>query len=283
MEASHDTAIGIAGAGRVAQALGRALHERGVTVAWIASRNRRHAEAAARFLGSEAVSYDQLGQRAERILIAVSDTALTCVARILGDSGMKRGVALHTCGSRGAEALGHLARQGVSCGTLHPLQTIASPEQGVASLPGSTFAISGDTGAVAWAVDIVRLLDGHALRIRSDRAAIYHAAAVMASNYVTALIGSAVELMSSAGVGEEEALEALGPVIRTSAENALTLGPRLALTGPIHRGDSATVKRHIEALREASEETQALYRAAGRQALRLTEHPNLEIEELLNG
>ena len=276
-------AIGIAGAGRVAQALGRALHERGVTVAWIASRDRRHAEAAARFIGSEAISYEQLGQRAERILIAVSDNALTCVARILADSGMKRGEALHSCGSRGADALAALARQGVSCGTLHPLQTIASPEQGVASLPGSTFAISGDAEAVAWAGDIVRLLEGHALRIRPDRAAIYHAAAVMASNYGTALIGAAVELMGASGIGEKEALMALGPLVRTSAENALTLGPRLALSGPIQRGDSATVRRHLEALRGASEETQALYRAAGRQALRLTEHPSLEIEELLNG
>ncbi len=262
----------------MARALGRLLRDRGVDVVGIASRDPNRAGEAARFIGTETVSYPELVRRAERIIIAVADDAVHCVAQLLGQSGMDRGTVLYTCGS-----LGTLTIEGVSCGMLHPLQTIASVEQGVGSLPGSTFAISGDAEATAWAGEMVRVLDGRALRIRPGSAAIYHAAAVMASNYVTAMMASAVELMDAAGVGEEEALTALAPLLRTSVENTLTLGPRPALTGPIQRGDAATVARHLAALREASEETQALYRAAGRQALRVAAHPNAEIERLLNG
>jgi predicted short-subunit dehydrogenase-like oxidoreductase (DUF2520 family) len=259
------SAIGIAGSGRVAQALGRLLGDRGEPVVAVAGRDPARAEAAAAFIGSgvEAVRLEELSARAGRILVAVADVALPAVAETLARAGFRDGVALHTCGARGPEALAPIEHAGL----LHPLQTIASPEQGVAALPGSAFAVSGDAAAVEWARSIVALLAGTPLEIAPERLPLYHAAAVMASNYVHALTDAAVILMVSAGLEAGTALAALAPLIRSSAENSIALGPDRALTGPIERGDEETVRRHLRALACGPPEVGALYRAAGLQVL----------------
>lgn len=281
------TPIGIAGSGRVAQALGRLLARRGEHVAAVASRTSGHAAAAAAFIGCAAVPMEELPNRAARILIAVRDDAVEYVAGQLAGAGMKAGAALHTCGARGTEILAPLAAAGVSCAVFHPLQTIASPEQGVEALPGSAFAISGEPAAVEWAAAICGLLGGTPLRVAPGLMPLYHAAAVMASNYVTSLVDAAVILMESAGIGGKTALGALGPLVRASIENSLALGPEKALTGPIERGDVETVRRHLGSLGGCPRSVSELYRSAGLHAVELARRRGLpeakarEIESLL--
>jgi len=269
--------IGIAGAGRVAQAMGRLLRDRGEPVSAVASRTPEHASAAAEFIGGvDAVEYEDLARRCSRVLIAVSDDALTIVAARLARGGMCSGAALHTSGARGAEAIAELGRAGVECGVLHPLQAVSSPEQGVAGLPGASFAISGTGEASHWAERIVALVGGTPLRLTAGREALYHAAAVMASNYVVGLIDASVELLREAGIPEDEALRAIRPLVETNAGNALTLTPARALTGPIERGDAETVALHLEALRAAPPEMRALYCAAGLRVLDLARRRGLD-------
>jgi len=269
--------IGIAGAGRVAQALGRLLRERGQSIAAVASRSAEHAASAAAFVGggAQAVQYRELPRRVARIVIAVPDDAVGAVARMLAEAGMSGGMALHTCGTRGSEVLAVLAEAGVSCGALHPLQTVATPEQGVSALPGAAYAIDGEGEAAAWAGQLVKLLGGQLLRIPTACRPVYHAAAVMASNYIVALTGAAVILMEEAGVEEAAALRALAPLARTSLENALRHGPAAALTGPVERGDTGTVRMHLAALAKAPLAVANLYRAAGLETLEIARRRGL--------
>jgi predicted short-subunit dehydrogenase-like oxidoreductase (DUF2520 family) len=270
-------AIGIVGSGRVAQALGRLLRERGEPVTAVASRAPAHAAEAARFIGGvEVVSYENLAERCPRVLIAVSDDALADVAGALARSGMRNGAVLHTCGARGVAAIEELARAGVACGVLHPLQAVSSPQQGVAALPGAAFAISGEGEAAAWARRIVALLNGTPLHVGTGREAVYHAAAVMASNYVVALIDASVQLLRAAGVPEDEALRAIRPLVETNARNALTLTPERALTGPIERGDAETVALHLAALRDAAPGMRQLYCTLGLRVLDLARRRGLD-------
>jgi predicted short-subunit dehydrogenase-like oxidoreductase (DUF2520 family) len=267
--------IGIAGGGKVGRALGRVLHDRGEPVVCVASRTLEHAKSAAEFIGSGvgAVTYTELSSRVDRILISVPDEALEEIASMLQKDG---GIALHTCGAKGPEALEAMRRRGIACGTLHPLQTF--PEAAAAVLDGVAFAISGDDAAVEWARQIAALVHGRVLLIDAAARPLYHAAAVMASNYVIALLAAAETVMESAGVEKHEALEALAPLVRTSVENALKLGPVQAITGPIQRGDAATVEAHRSALRSFSEPLQALYRAGGLQALDIAKQRGLSAE-----
>ncbi len=267
---SHDS-IGIAGTGRLAQAFGRLLSVRGEPVVAVAGRDPERTRVAAAFIGREVqpVVLSELPARASRILIAVSDGAIPEVARLLAASGMTSGIALHTCGGLGADALAPLAAAGVNCGAIHPLQTIATPEQGLEALPGAAFAIDGDAAALEWGGRIARLLGGETLRIRPEHRALYHAAAVMASNYVVALVDAAAMLMDAAGISEDKALRAMGPLVQSSVANALSLGPVKALTGPIQRGDVETVSGHVRALARMPESVRGFYRSAGLHALDL--------------
>ncbi|MGH9630477.1 MAG: Rossmann-like and DUF2520 domain-containing protein, partial [Bryobacteraceae bacterium] len=260
--------IGIAGGGRVGQAIGRMLQQNGEPVVCVASRTPRHAKAAAVFIGPqvEPVSYAEMSSRASRLLISVPDDALEDVAGLLR---AESGVALHTCGAAGSGALQALRSRGVSCGTLHPLQTIPSAAGGAASLNGIAFAVSGDDAAVAWAAQIAAFAKGTVLRIPDALRPLYHAAAVMASNYVIALLSAAQTLMEEAGVAPRDALNALAPIVRASVGNALDRGPTEALTGPIQRGDIRTVAAHLSALHSAPIPVQVLYRAAARQTLQI--------------
>jgi predicted short-subunit dehydrogenase-like oxidoreductase (DUF2520 family) len=260
--------IGIAGAGRVAQSLARLLRETGQPVVAVASRSAASARAAAEFAGPgvTATTYAELPGKASRLVIAVPDEALEEVAGTLAETA-RAGIALHTCGARGPEALGALADRGIACGTLHPLQTVASPQQGAASLRGVTFAVAGDPAALAWAREIAEALGGTAVEIEPRARPLYHAAAVMASNYVVVLVDAAVTLMQAAGLERDAALEAVAPLLRTTVDNVLAEGPEGALTGPIQRGDAATVAAHLAALGASPASVRELYRAAGRQAL----------------
>jgi predicted short-subunit dehydrogenase-like oxidoreductase (DUF2520 family) len=287
-------AIGIAGAGRMGQALGRVLRERGASIAAVASRRAGHAAEAAVFIGGGTqpvtlpVRLKDLPQHATHIIIAVPDAAIGCVARALAAGGLRQGVVLHTSGALAADALETLSAAGVACGAIHPLQTVASPEEGVHALPGSAFAVSGDGAAAAWANQIVRLLDGVPLAIPAASRPLYHAAAVMASNYVVVLLTTAVTLMKEAGVEESLASRALAPLARTSLENALRMGPA-ALTGPIDRGDTHTVLLHLAALREAHPAAAGLYCAAATATLQIARQRGLPparadaLEEILKG
>jgi predicted short-subunit dehydrogenase-like oxidoreductase (DUF2520 family) len=265
-----DSPIGIAGAGRIGQALGRLLLERGERVVAVAGRDVHRTAVAAAFIGVQPASYSELPNRCARILIAVPDDALDSIVAVLAGT-MQDGAALHTCGTRGPEALAPLEARGVSCAAMHPLQTVTTPEQGLTALPGSTFAITGSGPAAAWALHIAALLRGEVLQIPPLQRPLYHAAAVMASNYLMVLMDAAVILMREAGIEQEQALRALAPLMRASLGNALTVGPVQGLTGPVERGDIGTVAAHLRALAEASESVpesvKALYRAAGLHAL----------------
>ena len=281
--------IAIAGAGRVGQALGRLLRERGESIAVVASRNPRRAADAAAFVGggARAATYAEIPSVATSVLIAVPDDAIGDVARVLAGACLHRGMALHTSGAHGPEALAALSAAGVACGTLHPLQTLANPKEGVRVLPGAAFAIDGAPAAAAWAGRLVALLDGLALHVSAQSRPLYHAAAVMASNYLMALVSTAVILMEEAGVDEAVARRALEPLARTSIENAFRLGPVTALTGPIARGDAHTVRGHLTALGHAPAAVGTLYRAAGLATLEMARQRGLAeaqagaIEEIL--
>ncbi len=276
MKGSHPP-VAIVGAGAVAQALGRLIYLHGGSVIALASRNRIRAEGAAAFIGPSVrpVGCAEVPSLATHVLIAVQDEGITLVAEELARAGMCTGVALHTCGAKGPDALAPLKRAGVACGVLHPLQTVPTPEQGVKSLKGVTYGVAGDRSAIEWAEDLVSLLEGRALHVAPERLTSYHAGAVMASNALVAVIDAAVVLMGQAGVEREAALRALEPLARASIDNVFANGPSAALTGPIVRGDAGTVAAHMHALDDAPPTVAALYVAAARRLIEIARERDL--------
>jgi predicted short-subunit dehydrogenase-like oxidoreductase (DUF2520 family) len=213
------------------------------------------------------------------VIVAVSDRAIPVVAGEIAQSSGSVRVALHTCGAGGPELLAPLGALGVSCGAIHPLQTVRDRDKGGEALRVATYAVCGDGDALRWAEEIGAILSGRVINVPADARPLYHAAAVMTSNYLVALLDAAEQLMRLAGVPRVDALPSLAPLVRATLDNVFEFGAEAALTGPIVRGDAATVARHLNAMRQASPSIVGLYRSAGLHTLEVARQRGLgEIE-----
>lgn len=259
----------IVGAGPVAAALAGALRHAGAPVLGLWGRRPdavRRASAIAGVAGFSAAPPDLILE-ADVVVTAVRDDAIGQVARMLVDTGLitKRHVLLHCSGAMAAEeAFGSVRERVGGIGTLHPLRSIVDPKTAAMGMKGVVFGVEGDEVGRARAVDLARLLGGSVIDLRGETMAVYHAAASLASNALVALIDAAAEALTAAGLPSEQATAALLPLVLGTLENLGRVGLPAALTGPIARGDAATVERHLGALAERAPALLEIYRVAAR-------------------
>ena len=168
------------------------------------------------------------------LLIATPDSAIADVA--VAVEPVATTVVAHMSGSLGLDVLGTHERRAA----LHPLVSIPNPETGADRLVGAWFAVAGDP----LVREIVAALGGHAFDVADEDRASYHAAACIASNHLVALLGQVERVAKQAGLP----LDAYLDLVRATVENVAALGPAAALTGPVARGDIATVDRHRRGL-----------------------------------
>ncbi|HET7232763.1 MAG TPA: Rossmann-like and DUF2520 domain-containing protein [Longimicrobium sp.] len=208
------------------------------------------------------------------VVIAVPDDALPGVVAALAALDLPPELPiLHVSGSLSADVLAPLAEKGHSVGGLHPLAAIADPVDGADRLRGATFGVEGEGAARELAERLVAACEGYVLGVQPGGKALYHAAAVFASNYAVALLGVAERLMVRAGVAQDDAQAALARLAVGAVENVASLGAAGALTGPIARGDAETVERHLARLSGAERD---LYSLLGREALALARDRGLD-------
>jgi predicted short-subunit dehydrogenase-like oxidoreductase (DUF2520 family) len=287
--------VAIIGAGRVGSSVGFLLKRAGHTVTAIASRTESSAKIAAAFIGAGKPATDVVGAAAgaELIFITTPDRVIKEVCEKIGAAGaFKPGaLAVHMSGAHSLDLLDAARTAGAHRAVMHPLQSLASREQGVKTLPGSYFRIEADTDALETAKDVVKALGGIELVMpgwKSDRvsAAMYHAGAVAVSNYFVALVDYGLKFYQALGADKKEALKAVLPLIRGTLHNIETLGIPDALTGPIMRGDTQTVCDHLDAMKKRTPELAALYKGLARQTVAVAKDKGSitqeTAEELLN-
>src|SRR6476646_5947486 len=241
--------VAIIGAGRMGRGLALTLEHGGTSV---------------RLLGRDRSS--DATREVQLILIATPDGDIADVAAELASTAAIEAhqVVLHLSGLLDRSALRPLAGTGAGLGSFHPLQAIADPAAAPGLLRDAYAGLEGDERALAAGERLARHLGMRPVRLAPEAKATYHAGAVVASNYTVVLAALAARLASRAGIEPEDVGELYLPLMRGTIAN-LALGPAAALTGPIRRGDAATVRRHLAAL---SPEERALYRELGRVALR---------------
>ena len=261
----------IIGAGTVGRALARLLAEEDYEFLGAAGRTIESARAACSFAGTGRATTDatELTRQADLVFITTPDDAIGAVCAHLGRARALRGdaVVAHCSGALPSTVLGDARSCGAHVGSLHPLQTFASPEQAAGLLPGSWCCIEGDDLAVEVLEGVALSLSMHVLRIRTESKPLYHAAAIVACNYLVALQNAALKLAAAAGIERADALHALLPLIAGTVNSIETLGIPAALTGPIERGDVETVRRHLEAIAGHAPGLLDLYRVLGREAV----------------
>lgn len=261
----------IAGAGPVATALAGALRLGGVPVLGLWARRAAPARAAGSTAGVAAFSSapPDVLLETEIVILAVRDHAITEVAQMLLGTGLinKRHVLLHCAGAASAkELLGPVADQVAGIGTLHPLSAIADGKLAMRALKGTVFGVEGDGIGRAAATKLVTAMSGVVLPLDGTQMAAYHAAAALASNYIVATLDAAAAVLASTGVAPDQAAQALIPLAEGALRNIAARGTTGGLTGPVRRGDVATVARHLEAMRDRPELVE-VYRALAARAV----------------
>jgi len=280
--------IGFIGAGTVGTALAVRLSERGYHVVVVSSRSKASAEKLAalikgcRVAGSNQAAADA----ADLIFITTPDGVIPQVAAELRwRSGQS---VVHCSGADSTDTLEPARKAGANVGAFHPLQTFASVNQALDNIAGSTFAIESQEPLLTTLKDMATALDGHSIELEASDKVVYHAAAVMACNYMVTLVKLATDLWQTFGVPPQEATRALMPLLQGTLHNIDKVGLPQCLTGPIARGDKGTVAKHLKALREQAPSLLSTYGELGLQTIpialakgKINREQAQELEEIL--
>ena len=272
MKRPRGSPLACVGAGRVARTLLPALAAKGYAVDTVVARRAAAARSLARRLpGARASVALARVASASTILLAVPDGAIQEIAGRLAAAAGPRlpgRVVLHHAGSLGPEILQPLARVGAATGVFHPLQCIGGPPGSARSLPGSRALIDGSAPARGVARALARALEMVPLRfpapLRPAQRRAYHAAASLVSNDLVALLALGVRLLEETGLDRRAALAALAPLARGTLQQAERSGLHGALSGPVVRGDAATVDAQLTALRRVGTDAVETHRLLSR-------------------
>jgi len=240
--------LGFIGAGRIGIALARGLARKGYAVTGVASRSRDSAEKlAAGIAGCRAMPDAQsLADSVELVLLTVPDDAIA--ATCAGLKWRAGQAVVHCSGATEILALAPAASSGVHTGGFHPLQMFTEPETALRGLPGCTIAVEAEPPLLKMLTGMAEGLGCHTLRLKPGERALYHAGAGYVAGFVNALVQDALRVWSPLGLSQADAIRALLPLLRGTADSIERSGPALGMAGPVSRGDVGTVEKHLRAL-----------------------------------
>jgi len=256
----------IVGCGRVGKALGKHLQSIGYSLTGISTQSVDSAEKAASIVGTKNFTMNswEITKKADIVFITTPDGVIADVCtQLTQKKGYKSdAVVLHCSGAHPSTILSSARECGVNIGSMHPLQSF-SAESTENTFKGIVISIEGEEKAVTTAAQIANDLGSNCLTIKTDSKVLYHAAAVIACNYLVTLQDAAFKLMEKAGISENDVFAVLSPLISGTLSNIEKAGTIKSLTGPIARGDIETITRHINGISEKAPEILNLYNSLG--------------------
>ncbi|MFO7667680.1 MAG: Rossmann-like and DUF2520 domain-containing protein [Desulfobacterales bacterium] len=257
----------IIGCGRVGIALAKYLVKYGYISAGLASKSLASAKRVANLIGSSCFSNIlwEASKKADIVFITTPDGVIKSVCDSISEmNGFKSGsVVLHCSGALSSKELISAKNCGAYTGSMHPLQSFASTEYEFNPFSGIVTSVEGDREAVDAAKHVTEDLGSHCVTIKTEEKMLYHASAVVASNYLVTLLDLSLNLIKLAGVTGEDALRGLKPLIEGTISNVEKMGVQNALTGPIARGDILTIEKHLSEIGSKAPGLLSLYRTLG--------------------
>ncbi len=248
--------VALIGYGNWGSTLAFALEQAGVPLCEIVVRKKTRSGQAVKFRARRQL-LAEAKLDADVLWICTPDAAIAGVAqqlaRALADRPRRRGaIVFHSSGALASTELAALRAVGASIASVHPLMTFprSTFAQGREKrLAGVSFAIEGDARACRAAWKLVRALGGEPFLLRVESKPLYHAFGAFTSPLLVALLTAAAETGMAAGFSAAEARHRMRPIVERTILNFFREGPAKSFSGPVARGDTATVARHLEALR----------------------------------
>jgi predicted short-subunit dehydrogenase-like oxidoreductase (DUF2520 family) len=256
--------LNIVGAGHVGRTLGRLFHEHGVfAVQDVLTRSQASAADAVAFIGAGRALAQVAPLRPASVwMLAVGDDQIAPTCAALAAAGLLNGATVFHCS--GAKASGELqaaSQAGAQVASIHPVRSFADPDSVAAHFAGTWCGVEGDADALARLSPAFEAIGARLVAIDAAAKTVYHAASVFASNYLVTVLDAALRAYAAAGVPPHIARELAQPLASETLANVFRLGAPAALSGPVARGDMATVARQQAALQDWDAPTATLYAA----------------------
>ena len=256
--------LNLIGAGHVGRVFGRlfAAHG-GFDLKQVLTRSVSSAQQAVAFIGAGAAidRYEQL-QPADVYILAVGDDQIAAACAALAQAlPLKGSIVFHCSGALASDQLQTARGAGALVASVHPIRSFADPSAVAAQFPGTFCGIEGDEAALAVLIPALQAIGAQPVRLDASAKTVYHAAAVFASNYLVTVLDAALRAYQAAGIPEAVARQLAQPLATESMANVFRLGAAAALSGPIARGDMATVERQLGAVTQWDPATGDLYQS----------------------
>jgi len=240
----------------------------------VLTRSRGSAGEGVKFIGAgRAVGHLDEMRSADVWMIATRDDALvpSCVTLAASDKITPDDIVFHVSGATPSSDLKPVKGRGALIASVHPIKTFTDAEAAVRTFPGTFCSAEGDDEALAVLKPAFEKIGAKVFDIAPELKLVYHSGGVFACNYLVALIEAALRAHEKAGIPRDASLKALEPMVRETVDAIFGRGPAKALTGPISRGDMATVKRQYAMVRDWDPAIGELYRGLGLIAVALAE------------
>lgn len=262
--------IAIVGPGRVGVALAMALQHAGLDVLGCVGRDPERTQQAAERSGLRALTLADL-PRAHVVMFCVGDAELAqAIATAAAVGGRRCSLWLHTSGRHDLEVFAPALALGVRTGSLHPVLPFGDAPVAAERLHGVPAVLRGGASSLRLMRRLCVRLGLVAIECGAQDRALYHAGLALAANGLTALFGLAVDLVQRAGgIAAGDAATIVATLQQQALQSVQQHGAGCALSGPVRRGDAATVALHVERLGVAAPAALPAYRALMHLALRL--------------
>lgn len=245
-----------------------------VSIQDIINLSRESSAEAVAFLGQgRACSTLKQLKPANIYLIATPDDKIEFIAQqIAGQKVLKPGdVVFHCSGLLSSECLSSLSDLGCYVASLHPVFSFSEPIMDINKFSGTYCAFEGNKEALERLLPLFNAIKAQIFTIEKKYKPLYHAASVIAANYVITLSAMAKDCYSKAGLNDRLSKNLSLGLMSQALNKAQRLKPEEALTGPLQRADIDTLKKHLSAL-ESFPELKYLYKSLGKATLALTKH-----------
>ncbi len=272
---------GFIGAGKVGFSLGKYLTTHGVTLSGYYSRSCDSAKEAAEFTESRYyTSLAEITEDSDTLFITTPDGVIGEIWDDMRNLQIRDKNICHCSGSVPSTAFFDAEKKGAFRFSIHPLYAVSSRYTSYQELGKACFTIEGTRERLPEMKSFFETMGNRVVVISPESKTLYHAAAVMVSNQLAALVDMGADLLRACGFPEQDATRALSPLIEGNALAVAVSGPVKALTGPCERGDVQTVAGHLAALQKLAEketsakDIESAYRILSRRLVSLAERKN---------
>lgn len=269
--------VGFIGAGKVGSAFGLYLHKKGIKISGYLSRTKESAVRAS--LITESCQYDDaqmLCENSDIIMITTPDSFISRTAELLSNAAVEWNckIVCHMSGVYSSDILSKLKERGATVCSLHPMMAFNELESSVKALESACFTLDGYGEGLVKIKNLLDRTENKYFEIPPQSKSLYHAASCTVSNYVVVLLDAGMEMFKTCGFLEKDVKELIKPIVEKVVNDVFNVGTGRALTGPISRGDTITVERHLKELKNHKKNWLEIYKALALQTAELALRAN---------